>query len=109
MSRIRIRPVVGEGLSIPNEVLDIPGGDGEAKRLATEDSHVGDADDLATGVEEGATAVAGIDGRVGLDVGQAVEVSLGCALVRAQLPRGTVYLRQTCEKWNLIWRFGPVP
>src|SRR5690606_21526377 len=69
--------VVGEGVIVADEVLDVAGGNGEAESLARRDAHVGAADDFAVEVEKRTAGVAGVDLGGGLDEGQALEVPLG--------------------------------
>jgi hypothetical protein len=73
---IRVVSVVGKALAIADEVLHVPRGNSKAECFAATNTHVGDADDLALGVEERPARVARIDWRIGLDVGQTIEVSL---------------------------------
>ena len=74
---VRIGSIVGERFTIPDEILEIPCGNGKPQCLTTSNAHVGDANDFTTGIEEWATAVARVDWRVGLDVGQPIKVTLG--------------------------------
>ena len=76
MTGVGVVLLVSERLSIPNEVLQVPGGDGKVQALPEGNLHVGDADDLAPGVEERSARVAGVDRGVGLNVRQAVEAAL---------------------------------
>ena len=73
---IRIVLVVRKRLTVADEVLDVPCGYGEVQPLAEQDSHVRDADHFAAGIEERSARVAGVDGRISLDIGQAVEAPL---------------------------------
>ena len=76
MSGIGILDVVGEGLSIANEILHISSWNGEVETFTSQNPHVRDADDLSAGVEQRTTGITGVDGRIGLDEGQPLEIAL---------------------------------
>src|SRR5262249_36625491 len=79
VARVRVVFVERVGVAVIEEVLQVLHGDREAEAFAEDELHVGDADHLAAGVEEGAAAVAGIDLGGGLDVDEPLEVAVAGA------------------------------
>jgi len=70
---IRIVFVVGEGVAVVDEVLDVIDGDGETESAEENIAHIGDTDDFSGEVKERPTAVAGVYVCVCLDVDQSFE------------------------------------
>src|SRR5690606_1586770 len=98
--RVRIVLVVGERLVVAKKVLEVVNRNREADRLAAEDLHVRDADDLALVVEERAAAVPRIDRRGRLDVEEAVDRAV--AIADDSLRDGSLEPERTSDREHRI-------